>query len=103
VLELYDAQGRRLAKSDEHGKGWGEWLQPTTLGPGESYLAVREFWVQDQKPTEDAPDPYTLTARWAPPRARWESEPNDWPAGATPLSAPGSVRGYLGRADDQDW
>jgi serine/threonine-protein kinase len=103
VLELYDAQGRRLAKGDEHGKGWGEWLQPTTLGPGESYLAVREFWVQDQKPTEDAPDPYTLTARWAPPRAGWESEPNDWPAGATPLSAPGSVRGYLGRADDQDW
>ncbi len=24
VLELYDGQGRRIAKSDEHGKGWGE-------------------------------------------------------------------------------
>jgi serine/threonine-protein kinase len=103
VLELYDAQGRRIAKSDEHGKGWGEWLQPTAIDPGEAFLAVRELWVQGEKPTEDAPDPYTLTARWGAPRAGWESEPNDWPAAATPLAAPGRVRGYLGRADDQDW
>jgi hypothetical protein len=103
LLELFDAQGRRIAKSDEHGKGWGEWLQPTALEPGESYLAVRELWIEGTKPTEDAADPYTLTARWGPPRAGWEREPNDWPAAATPLGAPGSVRGYLGRADDQDW
>ncbi|HLK90104.1 MAG TPA: serine/threonine-protein kinase [Polyangia bacterium] len=103
VLEVYDAQGRRLAKSDEHGKGWGEWLQPTTLDPGEAFIAVREVWIEGQKPTEDAPDPYTLTARWGPPRAGWESEPNDWPAAATAVTAPGRVRGYLGRADDQDW
>ena len=96
-------QGRRVAKSDERGRGWGEWLQPTTIGPGESYLAVREFWIQGDKPTEDAPDPYTLTVRWGPPQAGWEVEPNDWPAAATPLPAPGRVRGYLGRADDQDW
>ena len=103
VLELYDAQGRRVAKSDEHGKGWGEWLQPTTIGPGEAYVAVRELWVQGAKPTEEAPDPYTLTARWGPPQAGWEVEPNDWPVAATPLRAPGRVRGTLGRADDQDW
>jgi serine/threonine-protein kinase len=103
VLELYDAQGRRVAKSDERGRGWGEWLQPTTIGPAESYLAVREFWSQGDKPTEDAPDPYTLTVRWGAPQAGWEIEPNDWPASATPLAAPGRVRGYLGRADDQDW
>jgi serine/threonine-protein kinase len=103
VLELYDSQGRRIAKSDEHGKGWGEWLQPTAIDPGEAFLAVRELWTEGQKPTEDAPDPYTLTARWGPPRAGWESEPNDWPAAATPVAAPGRVRGYLGRADDQDW
>jgi serine/threonine protein kinase len=103
VLEIYDAQGRRVAKSDEHGRGWGEWLQPTTVGPGEAYLAVREVWIQGDKPTESAADPYTLTARWGPPQAGWEMEPNDWPAAATPLRAPGRVRGYLGRADDQDW
>ncbi len=103
VLELYDAQGRRVAKSDERGRGWGEWLQPTMIGPAESYLVVREFWMQGEKPTEDAPDPYTLTVRWGTPQAGWEVEPNDWPASSTPLAAPGRVRGYLGRADDQDW
>jgi hypothetical protein len=103
VLEIYDAEGRRIAKSDEHGRGWGEWLQPTTIGPGEAYLAVREVWIQGAKPTEEAADPYTLTVRWGPPQAGWESEPNDWPAAATPLHAPGRLRGYLGRADDQDW
>ncbi|HEY6477081.1 MAG TPA: hypothetical protein VI456_10900, partial [Polyangia bacterium] len=103
VLELYDAQGRRVAKSDERGRGWGEWLQPTMVGPAESYLAVREFWSQGEKPTEDAPDPYTLTVRWGPPQPGWEVEPNDWPAASTPLAPPARVRGYLGRADDQDW
>ena len=29
VLELFDAQGRRIAKSDARGHGSGEWLQPT--------------------------------------------------------------------------
>ncbi len=103
VLELYDPEGRRIAKSDEHGRGWGEWLQPITVGPGEAYLAVREVWIQGVKPTEEAADPYTLTVRWGPPQDGWESEPNDWPAAATPLRAPGRVRGYLGRADDRDW
>jgi len=103
VLEIYDPEGRRIAKSDEHGRGWGEWLQPTTIGPGEAYLAVREVWIQGVKPTEEAADPYTLTVRWGPPQAGWELEPNDWPAAATPLRAPGRVRGYLGRADDLDW
>ncbi len=103
VLEIYDAAGRRVAKSDEHGPGWGEWLQPTTIGPGEAYLAVREVWIQGTKPIEEVADPYTLTVRWGPPQGGWEIEPNDWPAAATPLRAPGRLRGYLGRADDQDW
>jgi serine/threonine protein kinase len=103
VLEIYDAEGRRISKSDEHGRGWGEWLQPTTIGPGESYLAVREVSIQGVKPTEEVANPYTLTVRWGPPQAGWELEPNDWAAAATPLRAPGRLRGYLGRADDQDW
>jgi len=41
--------------------------------------------------------------RWGAPEAGWEVEPNDWPAASTPLAVPGRVRGYLGRADDQDW
>jgi serine/threonine protein kinase len=103
VLELYDAQGRRIAKSDAAGRGWGEWLQPTSIGPSEAYLVVRELWIAGQPPTEDAPDPYTLTARWGPPQAGWEVEPNDSPAAATPVGATGRIRGYLASADDRDW
>jgi serine/threonine-protein kinase len=103
VLELFDTQGQRLAKSDAGGRGRGEWLQPTVVGPSEAYLSVREVWVQGQKPTEDAPDPYVLTADWGAPLPGWEVEPNDWPTAATVLAAPGRVRGYLGSAEDQDW
>jgi serine/threonine protein kinase len=103
VLELFDAQGRRIAKSDARGRGLGEWLQPTAIGPTEAYLAVREVWIDGTPPTANALDPYTLTARWGPPQAEWELEPNDIPAAATPLPASGRVRGYLGSAEDRDW
>src|SRR5262245_12267069 len=103
VLELFDAQGRRIAKSDARGRGLGEWLQPTAIGPTEAYLAVREVWIDGTPPTANALDPYTLTARWGPPQQQWEIEPNDWAAAATPLSASGRMRGYLGSAEDRDW
>jgi serine/threonine-protein kinase len=103
VLELFDAQGRRVAKSDARGHGLGEWLQPTAIGPTEAYVAVREVWIDGTPPTANALDPYTLTVRWGPPQADWELEPNDWPAGATPLPASGRVRGYLGSGEDRDW
>jgi hypothetical protein len=103
VLELFDAQGRRVAKSDARGHGLGEWLQPTAIGPTEAYVAVREVWIDGTPPTANALDPYTLTVRWGPPQPDWELEPNDWPAAATPLPASGRVRGYLGSGEDRDW
>ena len=102
VLELFDAQGRRLAKSDARGRGLGEWLQPTSIGPTEAYVAVREVWIEGTKPTANALDPYTLTTRWGPPQPDWELEPNDFPSAATPLAG-GRVRGYLGSGEDRDW
>jgi eukaryotic-like serine/threonine-protein kinase len=102
VIDLYDGQGRRVAKSDARGRGLGEWLQPTSIGPTEAYLAVREVWIEGTKPTANALDPYTLTARWGPPQPDWELEPNDWPTAATPLDG-GRMRGYLGSAEDRDW
>jgi serine/threonine-protein kinase len=102
VLELYDAQGRRLAKCDAYGRGWGEWLQPTSIGPAEVYLVVREEWDQGQPPSERPGDPYALTATWGPPQPGWEVEPNDWEAVATPVPAGPPVRGYLGEEDDRD-
>jgi hypothetical protein len=103
VLELFDAQGRRLEKSDAHGRGGGEWLQPVSIGPAEAFLAVREVWVQGQKPTEAPNDPYTLTVTWGPPKTGWEIEPNDWEAAATPVPPGTSMRGYLGDPEDKDW
>jgi serine/threonine-protein kinase len=103
VLELFDAQGRRLAKSDAYGRGWGEWLQPTTIGPAEAYVAVRELWVQGEKPAERPDAPYTLTVKWAPPQPGWEVEPNDWETAATPIPASRRIRGYLAALDDVDW
>jgi serine/threonine-protein kinase len=103
VLELFDAQGRRLAKSDVHGRGAGEWLQPTSIGPAEAFVAVRAVWLQGQRPTEAPGDAYTLTVSWGPPRTGWEIEPNEWEAAATPVPVGTSVRGYLGDEDDKDW
>ncbi|HSZ81769.1 MAG TPA: serine/threonine-protein kinase [Polyangia bacterium] len=103
VLEIFDAQGRRLAKSDVHGRGGGEWLQPISIGPAEAFIAVREVWVEGQKPTVAPNDTYVLTATWSAPPTGWEIEPNDWPAAATPLPPGTSMRGYIGAPDDKDW
>jgi serine/threonine-protein kinase len=103
VLELFDAQGRRLAKCDAGGRGVREWLQPTAIGPTEAYVAVREVWIEGTRPTANALDPYTLAARWGPPQPDWEIEPNDRPTTATPLAGGQRVRGYLGSAEDRDW
>ena len=94
VLELFDAQGRRLAKSDEHGRGGSEWLQPTSIGPSEAFLAVREVWVEGQKPTEDPNETYALTGDVGAAATGWEIEPNDWEAAATPVP-PGHVDARL--------
>src|SRR6185369_1662739 len=57
VLELYDGQGRSLAKCDDAGPGGGEWLQPVSVGPGEAYVLVRQVWIQGTAPLEDAEVP----------------------------------------------
>ena len=64
-------------KSDSHGAGGGEWLQPVAIGPGEAYLLVRQVWIQGTPPVEDVSDAYRLAVRWGPPISGWEIEPND--------------------------
>ena len=102
VLELFDTAGQRVVKVDDRGRGVGEWLQPTSIGPTETYIAVRELWVEGTRPTSNASDPYTLTVSWGPLQSGWEVEPNDWPSAATPIIG-GNARGYLGSAEDRDW
>jgi hypothetical protein len=103
VLELFDAQGTALAKSDAHGNGGGEWLQPVSIGPGEAYLLVRQVWIQDTPLVENAPDPYRLTVHWGPALPGWEAEPNDFQERANNVELGKSVKGYLGTAGDRDW
>jgi eukaryotic-like serine/threonine-protein kinase len=103
VLELFDGQGRSLAKCDSQGAGAGEWLQPTEIGPTEAYLLVRPVWIQGTPPAENVAEPYRLSVHWAAPRAGWEIEPNDWSERATVAEAGHPVRGYLGTPDDHDW
>ena len=94
------AASRRATRT---GVGWVNGCSRRPSDPTEAYLAVREVWIDGTKPTANAPDPYTLTARWGPPQPDWEIEPNDWPAAATPLVPANAMRGYLGSADDRDW
>jgi len=104
VLELFDGQGEAVAKSDARGKGGGEWIQPTVVGPGEAFILVRQLWTQDAPLAEDVPDAYSLAAHFGPPQPGWESEPNDTPATANPVGGESHrMRGYLGRPDDRDW
>jgi hypothetical protein len=103
VLELYDSQGRALAKCDGAGIGEGEWLQPTRLGAAEAYLLVRPLWIQGEDPAESLPGVYRLTATWGPPDSGWETEPNDEVAAATPLGVGTTMRGVLPTPEDRDW
>jgi hypothetical protein len=103
VVELYDGQGRAVAKSDARGKGEGEWLQPTVVPPGEAFLLVRQLWTQGAPLVEDVADPYRLSVHFGPPQDGWEAEPNDIPSDASPLKPSRRARGYLASADDRDW
>ena len=104
VLELYDGQGKSVGKSDAHGKGGGEWLQPTVVGPGEAFLLVRQLWTQGAPPVEEIADPYRLSVHFGAPQTGWEVEPNDVPVEASPLTSPSRrARGFLASAEDRDW
>jgi serine/threonine-protein kinase len=102
-LEIFDALGRRIAETDSGGLGEGEVIPNTRLDPGDYYLAVREVWVAGRPAMEDLTSWYTLTGSWHPLEANQESEPDDSPAQAVPLSVDQPMRGYLGRAGDVDY
>ena len=93
VLEMFDARGDLLGKSDAHGVGGGEWLQPVMIGPSEAYLLVRQVWVQGTEPIENVADPYRLSVHWGPAEPGWEIEPNDWRERATPAEAGRYIKG----------
>ena len=103
VLELYDTNGTLVARSDAHGQGGDEWLQPVSIGPGEAYVLVRQVWIAGTPPLEGVEDPYVLTVHWGAPRPGWEVEPNDRAENANDVEPDEPLRGFLGSATDRDW
>jgi serine/threonine-protein kinase len=103
-IEVFNGLGRRIAETDDAGQGAGEVIPNVRLDdPGDYYVAVREVWVQGRPATEDEKNWYTLTAAWHPVGPDEESEPDDSPAQALPLTLDRPMRGYLGRAGDVDY
>ncbi|MCB9544893.1 MAG: protein kinase [Myxococcales bacterium] len=66
VLELFDAEGGRLALANDAPAGGAERLTLPVGVRGEVYVVVRELWVQGVPPSENSTDAYSLVARWAP-------------------------------------
>ena len=103
VLEVFDGTGKKIAEADNNGVGDGELIPNLRLSPGEHYIGVREVWVAGRPATENVSDYYTLTASWKPIEPGRETEPDDLPSAALPLTPGQDVRGYLSRADDVDY
>ncbi len=102
-LELFDHSGHKMVESDGGATGDGELLPNVRLEPGDYYVAVREVWVGGRAATEDLTNWYTLTATWQPLGPNLESEPDDSPSQALPMTLDQPMRGYLGRSGDVDY
>ncbi|HEX9102490.1 MAG TPA: hypothetical protein VF997_09810, partial [Polyangia bacterium] len=103
MLEVFDGTGRKIAEADNGGVGDGEIIPNLRLQPGEHYIAVREVWTAGRPATENVSDWYSLTATWTPLAPGHESEPDDVPSAALPVTVGETMRGTLGRLDDVDY
>ena len=46
VLELFDGQGKLVAKANANSKAAGEAITHVAISPGRHYLRVRPFWIK---------------------------------------------------------
>jgi hypothetical protein len=112
VLELFDADGKPVARSDRGPAGTLEGLPNAPLAArAVHYVAVSQLVKKggkkkkDKKPAADEPAPpagYQLTAELVTPGAEEESEPNEKPESAGQALLSEEKTGYLGWAKDQD-
>ena len=103
LLELFDAEGNSVARTDEGAEGDGEVMPNVRVpGPGDFFVMVTQA-PAGRPPTENLNDWYTLTAAWQPLSATQESEPDDAPAQALPLPLEQPMRGFAGRLADVDY
>lgn len=104
VLELFDSEGRVVAKTDGGDEGSGEVLGPLRVGANEAFLRVRPLWQDVQGavvPTSHTP--YALTVAWGVPDPARELEPNDKQDQSSLLPLNQVVSGHLGTNTDVDW
>lgn len=112
VLELFDADGKPVARSDRGPAGTLEGLPNAPLAArAVHYVAVSQLVKKggkkkkDKKPAADEPAPpaaYQLTAELVRPGAEEEAEPNEKPDSAGQALLSEEKTGYLGWAKDQD-
>jgi hypothetical protein len=106
ALELLDAVGAQLARSDRGPASTVEGLANYPLGPGVYYLAVREFVSkkrQKQGPRTGPSPTYDLAVELvAEPAPEQEREPNDDAATAREILIGDDGAGYIGWAADID-
>jgi serine/threonine-protein kinase len=102
VLEVFDARGDPIAKADTGGDGDGEVLANLRIGPGESYVVVRQVQIPGTVPAENVTDEYSLLASWRSLSPSDEAEPNDDPSQVTALEPGREIIGYLDHPGDVD-
>jgi hypothetical protein len=108
ILELQDAAGAAIAKSDSGPAETAEGLPNYPVDPGRYLLTVSEFVKKrrrkKRKPRTGLSPSYRLTARFTadPPAKNQEREPNEGNADAMELLLGVDGFGYLGWDDDAD-
>ncbi|HWN66195.1 MAG TPA: PPC domain-containing protein [Haliangium sp.] len=106
ALELLDAVGAQLARSDRGPAGTLEGLANYPLQPGVYYLTVREFVRkrrQKQEPRTGPSAAYDLAVELVTsPAPEQEREPNDDAASAREILIGDDASGYIGWASDID-
>ena len=106
ILELLDAGGAQLARSDRGPARTAEGLANYSLQPGVYYLAVREFVSkrrQKQGPRTGPSPAYDLTVEiLGEPDPGQEREPNDDVASAREILIGDDGTGYIGWTGDVD-
>jgi hypothetical protein len=113
VVELYDADGKPVARSDRGPAGALEGLPNAPLAQGAAYfVAVSQLVKKSKKPKKkkgaaaeepaDGARAYQLTVEAVSPGADEEVEPNDSPEQARPVLLSEEKTGYLGWSKDVD-
>jgi len=102
VLDVYDLDGRLLARANRYGVGHAERIEGIMWTGQPVFAAARELWTEGM-PARSAPDrPYHLSAVAIPWSPDLEREPNYEPTLAGPLDFGSPARGFLSHNDDHD-